>query len=232
MAFVYLAFVTIHIYSPERMHVLSVNVGLPKEVVWKGEAVITSIFKEPIEERVKVRLLNVDGDRQADLTVHGGHDKALYAYAAEHYEYWRKKLPRMKLPWGSFGENLTIEGGFFEADVCVGDRFVIGTAEVVAVQPRLPCYKLGIRFGDAAMLGKFLRSWRLGVYFRVLKEGEIGAGDTCERIATDPQNLTILELGKLFTVDQDNYTLMRRAVEIDALPEQHREHFLERLREI
>ncbi|HSC71578.1 MAG TPA: MOSC domain-containing protein, partial [Candidatus Methylomirabilis sp.] len=128
------------------MRLVSVNVGLPREVAAKGKRVRTGIFKEPVDGRVLLRTLNLEGDRQADLTVHGGPSKAVYAYPSEHYQYWRKELPDMHLPWGMFGENFTTEG-LLEGQVHVGDRFRIGSAELMVTEPRLPCYKLGVRFG-------------------------------------------------------------------------------------
>lgn len=172
---------------------VSINVGVPRELVEKGKAVTTSIFKEPIEGRVVVRRLNLDGDRQADLSVHGGVNKAVYAYPSEHYEYWRMVLPRVSLRWGMFGENFTTEGLLDDA-VRVGDRFRIGSAEVVVTQPRLPCYKLGIRFGRADMVKRFMASGRTGFYFAVLKEGEVGAGDPIELISREEGSVTIVEM--------------------------------------
>src|SRR5712671_6531621 len=128
------------------MQVISVNVGQPKEVIWKGRKVMTGIFKEPVEGRVAVGRLNLEGDRQADLTVHGGPEKAVYAYPAEYYAFWREQFPEMELPWGMFGENLTIEG-LLDESVHIGDRFQVGSAHLVVTQPRLPCSKLGLKFG-------------------------------------------------------------------------------------
>src|SRR5262249_4349685 len=139
------------------MKVLAVNAGLPREIPWRGRSVRTSIFKTSVSHRVHVTSLNIDGDQQSDLAVHGGPDKAVYAYAAEHYPFWRDQLPGMELPWGSFGENLTTEG-LLEDDVCIGDRYRIGTVELVVTQPRTPCYKLGIRFGQPDMVKRFLGS--------------------------------------------------------------------------
>ena len=157
------------------MKLISVQVGLPREVSWEGRTVTTGIFKEPIGGPVMVRTLNLDGDEQADLSVHGGPDKAVYVYPFEHYEYWRKELPGVKLPYGMFGENLTTEG-LLEKDVNVGDRFRIGEAELVVRQPRMPCYKLGLKFQRADMVKRFLTSRRSGFYFAVLREGEVQAG--------------------------------------------------------
>ncbi len=144
---------------------ISVNVGLPRTVEWKGREVTTGIFKEPVAGRVKLRTLNLDGDGQADLSVHGGPDMAVYAYPAEHYRYWRKELPRMDLPWGMFGENFTTEG-ILEDSVNIGDRFRIGAAELMVTQIRVPCYKLGMKFGRDDMVKRFLASRRSGFYFR------------------------------------------------------------------
>src|SRR5229473_1003729 len=149
------------------MKVVSVNVGFPREVPWKGQTVTTGIFKEPVEGRVMLRTLNLEGDRQADLSVHGGRSKAVYAYPAEHYRYWSRELPELPLPWGMFGENLTTEG-LQEEELNIGDRLRIGAAEVMVTEPRMPCYKLGIRFGRSDILRRFLDSGKSGFYFSVL----------------------------------------------------------------
>jgi MOSC domain-containing protein YiiM len=133
------------------MKLLSVNVGMPQEIGWRGEIVRTSIYKAPVAGRVCVRMLNVDGDQQSDLSVHGGRDKAVYAYPSEHYAFWRTKLPGMELSWGVFGENFSTEG-LLEGDVNIGDRFRAGSAEFIVTQPRMPCFKLGIRFGRPDMV--------------------------------------------------------------------------------
>ena len=161
----------------EPKKLISVNVGFPRQVTWKGKTVTTGIFKEPVNERVMLRLLNLDGDGQADLTVHGGLDKAVYVYPFEHYDYWQSELPDTELPLGIFGENFTTTG-LREEELNIGDRFGVGTVQLMVTQPRLPCYKLGIRFGRADMVKRFLASRRTGFYFRVLQEGEVGAGDT------------------------------------------------------
>ena len=165
------------------MRVVSLSVGLPREVEWDGHTVLTSIFKAPVNRRLRVTTLNFEGDEQSDLTVHGGVDKAVYAYPSEHYAYWRHELPGMDLPWAVFGENLTTEG-LLEADVRIGDRFRVGSAEFIVTQPRMPCYKLGIRFGRMDILKRFLKSGRTGFYFAVTTEGEVGAGDPIEPIAS------------------------------------------------
>jgi len=158
------------------MKVLSLNVGLPRTVDWKGKPVSTGIFKEPVSGRIALRALDFDGDGQADLSVHGGPSKAVYVYPAEHYAYWRRELPDQALPWGMFGENLTTEG--LREDTQIGDRFRIGSAEVMATQPRLPCYKLGLRFGRDDIVKRFLASGLTGFYFKVVVEGDVGAGDS------------------------------------------------------
>src|SRR4051794_17330546 len=167
------------------MKVVSVNTGFPREVTWRGRSVITGIFKEPVHGRVALRKLNLDGDRQADLTVHGGEYKAVYCYPLAHYDYWRRELPGVELPAGVFGENFTTDG-LLEDEVHIGDRFSAGSAEVVVTQPRLPCYKLGIRFESDDMVKRFFSSRRTGFYLAVAREGEVGSGDEMKRIARDP----------------------------------------------
>src|SRR2546423_13912276 len=166
------------------MKIISLNIALPRIVEWNGGPVATGIFKEPVQGPVMLRTLNLDGDKQADLSVHGGVDKAVYAYPSEHYDYWRGELPGADLLWGMFGENFTTEGLLEEA-VHIGDRFVIGEAEVIVTQPRLPCYKLGIKFGRADMVKRFLASRRTGFYFAVIRSGMVGAGNAIELIGRD-----------------------------------------------
>lgn len=210
------------------MKLLSVNVGLPRKVDWKGKTVVTGIFKEPVQGRIKLRSLNLEGDGQADLTVHGGADKAVYAYPVEHYSYWQQELPDTELPWGIFGENLTIEG-LLENEVSIGDRFRIGTAEVMVTQPRMPCYKLGIRFGRADMVKRFLASQRSGFYFSVLQEGEVGVGDTLEMISQDDNPITVTDIVRLYTRESDDVSLLHRATEHPALPVSWRDYFKQQL---
>jgi MOSC domain-containing protein YiiM len=212
------------------MKLLSINVGLSREVKWRGKVVHTSIFKAPVRGRVWVRRLNIEGDQQSDLSVHGGVDKAVYAYPSEHYPYWRKELPDMDLPWGMFGENLTIQG-ILEGDVHIGDRLRVGSAEFVVTQPRLPCFKLGIRFGRPDMVKRFQRSGRTGFYLSVFGEGEITAGDSLEWIARDENGVTVADVAKLYTADAANKDLLRRVSELPALPQGWREHFHKRLEE-
>lgn len=172
--------------------IVSVNVGVPRSVEWNFEKVTTGIFKEPVAGRLTARKLGLDGDKQADLRVHGGPEKALYAYPSEHYDYWRRELSRAAFPWGMFGENLTTQG-LMEDTVRLGDEFRIGNAKVGVTQPRFPCYKLGIKFGAMAMVRKFQASGRSGFYLSVLEEGDVGAGDEVELTRRVPSNPTISE---------------------------------------
>jgi MOSC domain-containing protein YiiM len=212
------------------MKLVSVNVSLPREVVHKKK-VKTGIFKEPVAGRIRLRALNLDGDRQADLSVHGGPSKAVYVYPSEHYGYWRQELPGMDLPWGMFGENFTTEG-LREDQVNIGDRFRVGSAEVMATEPRLPCYKLGVKFGREDIVKRFLQSGRTGFYVAVLREGEIGAGDGIERIGRDRNNITVPDITRLYI--NRNYSMadlemLQRATQLEALPESWREYFREKL---
>ena len=207
-----------------RLRVVSVNAGLPREVVWKGRAVRTGIFKDPVEGRVAVRALNLDGDRQADLTVHGGVSKAVYVYPSEHYAYWREELPGVELPWGMFGENLTTEG-LLEGAVGIGDRFRIGSAQVVVTEPRMPCYKLGLKFRRDDVIKRFLASRRTGFYLAVLNEGEVEAGDRVERLSRDPHGVTVADITHLYTRKPHDVGLLQRAMSVEALPESWRTYF-------
>jgi MOSC domain-containing protein YiiM len=207
---------------------VSVNVGLPREVQWHGRSVRTSIWKTPREGAVRVGKLNLEGDEQSDLSVHGGSDKAVYAYPSEHYAFWRAELPDMDLPWGSFGENLTTEG-VLEPDVMIGDQIQVRSAQFVVTQPRMPCFKLALRFGRDDMVKKFLRSGHTGFYLAVLREGEVGAGDQVQFTVHSDHGLSVSDVAALYARDSDNQTLLRRAVETAALPEAWREYFRKRL---
>ena len=210
------------------MQVVSVNVGLPKEMAWKGQMVMTGIFKEPVEGRVAVGRLNLEGDRQADLSVHGGPEKAIYAYPAEYYHFWREQFPEMDLPWGMFGENLTVEG-LMDETVHIGDRFQVGSAHVVVTQPRVPCYKLGLKFGRDDILKRFLESGLTGFYFAVLKEGEVAAGDRITLLQRDEHQVKVADITRLYREDKYNLDLLRKVVAAEILPEVWREYFLRRL---
>lgn len=197
--------------------VVSVNVGLPREVVWKGMSVQTGIFKEPVEGPVMVAPLNLAGDRQADLTVHGGLNKAVYGYPAEHYEYWSAQLPDRKLSWGNFGENLTT-AGLFEHTLCIGDRLRVGSALLTVTQPRMPCYKLAIRFGRDDMIQRFLASGRSGFYFSVVEPGEVRAGLEIEIVSRDGNRVTVADIAKLYLGQTGDSDLLQRALSLSALP--------------
>ena len=207
--------------------IISVNVGLPRDVLWRGHAVTTGIFKKPVEGHVFLRKLNLDGDRQADLTVHGGEYKAVYCYPLEHYGYWKQELPGYDLTMGNFGENFTTEG-LLEDAVHLGDRFSIGSAEVVVTQPRLPCYKLGIRFQSDAMVKRFLASKRSGFYVAVTREGEVGAGDEIKEVSRDPNHVSISEIIRLYlatTYNVADMEVVRRALQVAAFPESWKDDF-------
>jgi MOSC domain-containing protein YiiM len=211
------------------MKIITVQVGLPREVIWRGRSVTTGIFKEPVAGPVMVRTRNLDGDAQADLTVHGGAEKAVYAYPSEHYKFWRGEFPEMKLPHGMFGENLTTEG-LLETDVNIGERFRIGEAELVVTQPRVPCYKLGIKFGRPDILKRFLISRRSGFYFAVLREGRVRAGDSIERLGgTGGNGVSVADVIRLYAFEHDDLDGLRRAVEAEALPESWRGYFRHQL---
>ncbi len=177
--------------------ILQVAVSLPKTFLVSGREVSTGIFKEKVDGKVPLRTLNLDGDKQADLTVHGGVDKAVYAYSSEHYPYWRAEYPNKAIEYSGFGENLTTEN-LLETDVCIGDEFQAGTAIIRVTQPRLPCYKLGIRFGRPDIIKRFMKSGRSGIYFSVLKEGVLEAGDQLILIKKDPDNISVAEVANLF----------------------------------
>lgn len=210
------------------MKIISLNVGLPRLTLRNDEPVSTGIFKEPVSGRVMLRTLNLDGDRQADLSVHGGIHKAVYVYPSEHYEFWKRELPDTILPWGMFGENFTT-AGLFETEINIGDRFRIGSAEVMVTQPRMPCYKLGIRFGRDDIIKRFLASERSGFYLAVVKEGEVGAGDEFELLEKDGNNVRVRDITRLYTSEKHNADLLLRAIAVEALPESWREYFRERL---
>ncbi len=192
------------------MLLVSVNVSAPREVEYRGQIVRTGIFKEPVTGRVRVHSLNIEGDGQADLKVHGGRDMAVYAYPVEHYSHWEQTLDRDAYPHGQFGENLTVQG-LLEDNVRVGDVLRIGTSRLQVTQPRIPCYKLAMRMGqEADFPRRFQDSGRLGFYLRVLEEGEIGAGDTIELLETDKQSATIAEFIEIYLHRSNDPASLRR----------------------
>ena len=211
------------------MKLISLNVARPQLTVYKGATINTGIFKKPVSGHIRLRTLNLDGDKQADLSVHGGPNKAVYAYPSEHYGYWRGELPEMDLPWGMFGENFTTEG-LGEDEVHVGDRFRIGSAVLMVRQPRMPCYKLTVKFQRDDMLARFLNSGRSGFYFSVEEEGAVGEGDSLELISRNRDDITITEMNRLFARDRYNRDLLQKAIATASLPEEWREYFLPRLK--
>ena len=216
--------------SASKMQVISVNVGQPSKVLWKSQIIETGIYKEAVEGRVAVRRLNINADRQADPEVHGGLDKAIYAYPAEHYPFWREQFPEMELPWGMFGENLTLTGLLEDTvHLC---HFQVGSAKLVVTQPRLPCFKLGIKFGRDDILKRFLMSGMTGFYFAVLEEGEVAAGDTISLLHQDEHLVQVADIVRLYREDKYNLDLIRRVVAVEALPEEWREYFQERIEKL
>lgn len=211
------------------MKLVSLNVGLPREIVYKGRSIITGIFKASVDGRVRARRLNLDGDRQADLTVHGGAEKAVYVYPAEHYAYWRDELSDMQLDHGMFGENFT-SMGLLEDEVQIGDRYCIGSTTFQVTQPRMPCYKLAAKFGRDDILRRFLKSLRTGFYFSVIEEGEVGAGDAIEQVSRVAAGVTVSDVTRLYVGKGKDQALLRRAVQVEALPASWRDYFLDQIR--
>ena len=203
------------------MELISVNVGLPRLIERDGDSVSTGIFKEPTAGRVMLRTQNLDGDRQADLSVHGGPSKAVYVYPSEHYDYWKQEL----------GENFTTSG-LYEAELNVGDKFCVGSAVVMVTEPRMPCYKLGIRFGRPDIIKRFMTSERTGFYVAVLQEGEVGAGDQIEPIEKNKRSVRVSDVTRLYVRDKYNRELLRRAIEVEALPESWRGYFQHQLEKL
>ena len=210
------------------MKLVSLNVARPRLIVYNGKTINTGIFKEPASGPVQLRPLNLDGDRQADLTVHGGPYKAVYGYPAEHYPFWRQELPGVNLPWGMFGENFTTTN-LAEDDLHVGDRFQIGSSIVMVRQPRTPCYKLAAKFQRDDILARFLLSGRSGFYFSVEQEGSVAAEDAFQLLTRNHDGITIAEMNRLFVREKYNQDLLRKAIHTAALPENWREYFAERL---
>jgi MOSC domain-containing protein YiiM len=210
------------------MRLVSVNLGTPREILHRGRIIRTGIFKQPVQGSVHLGKLNLDGDRQADLSVHGGFSKAVYVYPAEHYDYWRGKLAGMELPWGAFGENFTVEG-LKEKTTRIGDRFRIGTAEVMVTEPRLPCYKLAVKFGREDIIKLFLRSRRTGFYCAVEQDGEVGAGISSESLGRDDNAVTILELVEIYLHKTKDKQAMERVLQAKTLPPSWRGYFQERI---
>jgi MOSC domain-containing protein YiiM len=210
------------------MRVVSLNVGLPRPVTYRGKIVQTAIWKDPVDGPVPILGDNLVGDRQADLRVHGGRDKAVYAYPCEHYAWWRERLPAADLGWGAFGENLTVEG-LSEDRAHIGDRFRIGGAELLVTQPRTPCFKLGIKFGRPQIVKEFLRSERSGFYFAVVRAGEIRRGDAITLVHEEPDSMTVTEIVRLSVADAVEPAVLRRAAVLPGLAAVWRQEFEHRL---
>ena len=210
------------------MNLLSVSVSMGKEVPYRDKSVTTGIFKEPVGGRIMLRSLNLDGDRQIDLRGHGGPFKAVCVYTTENYEHWKQELGRDDFRVPQFGENFTVEG-MHEDDVHVGDVFRVGEALVEVTQPRVPCYRLGIKMADPHFPKKFLQSCLVGFYFRVLEEGVVGAGDSIELVRKDPEQMSVRQVCRLYYFDRDNLEDCKRAIRIKALSPGWREGFEDRL---
>jgi MOSC domain-containing protein YiiM len=206
------------------MQLVSVNVGQPRQVLWKNRTVTTGIFKEPVSDAVILRTLNLDGDKQADLSVHGGVNKAVYAYPVEHYDYWRGEFPDMQLDWGMFGENFTVQG-FQEDGVNIGDRFRIGGAVVMVTEPRTPCYKLAVKFGRDDIVKRFLASCRTGFYLKVLQEGMVEVGDRIELLRRDEHQVTVADMTRVYAFEKDDVETLARVMQVKALSEAWHDYF-------
>jgi MOSC domain-containing protein YiiM len=207
---------------------VSLNVALPRLTVYKGQTINTGIFKQPVTGPVSLRMLNLDGDRQADLSVHGGPFKAVYGYPSEHYAFWKRELPDADFPWGMFGENFTTEG-LFEGDLHIGDRLQVGTAILMVRQPRLPCFKLAAKFRRDDILERFLDSGLSGFYFSVEKEGIVTVGDSIAFLSRDRKGITIAETNRVYAHDRYNRELLEKAIATPALPEEFRDYYAQRL---
>ncbi|MFQ5417112.1 MAG: MOSC domain-containing protein [Myxococcota bacterium] len=209
-------------------YVVSVNVGVPCEIDTPRGPVLSAIFKTPTDRRLRVDLHNLEGDRQADLSVHGGENKAVYGYPIEHYPIWTDELGRTDLEHGQFGENLTTRG-LLEREVGVGDVFSIGTAVLQISQPRSPCFKLGIRMGDPGFVKTFQRSGRPGFYFRIVKPGELGTGDDVKRVERGATGITVYELWELSHGGGTDLDRMKLALEIPTLGDEWRRPLVARI---
>src|SRR5499427_6211856 len=195
---------------------LSVNIGLPRDIAWRGRTVHTAVWKEPVEGRRMARRLNIDGDGQGDLGGHGGEQRAVFVYQIESYRYWEDRLGRSDLTYGQFGENFTIEG-MADKEVCIGDRYNIGQASFEVTQPRVTCYRVGIRMNEPQMAALLTSSGKPGFYFRVLQEGEIEAGDEIVKVGDGPERMTVAEINALLYLPGHSRQQLERALRIPAL---------------
>ncbi|HVH90709.1 MAG TPA: MOSC domain-containing protein, partial [Candidatus Acidoferrum sp.] len=203
---------------------LSVNVGLPRDIAWRGKTVHTAIWKEPVQGRRMVRRLNIDGDGQGDLQGHGGEHRAIFVYQIESYRYWQDRLGRSDFTYGQFGENFSIEG-LSDDEVCIGDRYRIGQALFEVTQPRVTCYRVGIRMNEAQMAALLTSSGKPGFYVRVLQEGEVEAGDEIVKVADGPERMTVAEINALLYLPGHSRQQLERALRIPALSDGWRTSF-------
>ena len=213
------------------MRIISINVGVPRRIFYRDREIATGIFKSPVDRPLMLYRLNLEGDRQADLKVHGGLNKAVYAYPSEHYSYWRQQLPEVEFTWGHFGENVTTEG-LWEQDALIGDVYRMGQALVKVTQPRMPCFKLGIRLGRDDMVKRFLASGRSGLYFSVVEQGLVNQGDAIEKISAQPDGISIRDINRAYADSRDNVELVRRIVSARILPRGLHQDFVEELARI
>src|ERR1700758_1178741 len=213
------------------MKLVSVNVVVPRLLAWGGATFKTGIFKNPVQDRLMLRKTNLDGDRQADLTVHGGPNKAVYGYPSEHYKPWQEEPPDPSRTWGGFGENFTTEG-LLEAAVFVGDRYRVGSAILIVTTPRLPCFKLAAKFKREDMIERFLRSGRCGFYFAVAEEGEVGVGDAFEFLEREKPTLSIADVNRLYASKSPDRETLKRSLDVKPLPQSWRDRFRARLSEV
>src|SRR5499433_697584 len=195
---------------------LSVNVGLPRDIEWKGKRVYTAVWKGAVRGRRKVGKLNIDGDGQGDLQGHGGEHRAVLVYQIDSYRYWERELGRQDFVFGQFGENFTVEGLADDA-VCIGDRFRIGSALFEVTQPRVTCYRVGIRTKEPRMPALLTSSGRPGFYFRVLQEGDVGAGDEIVKVGEAKEPMTVAEINALLYSPDHARDRLERALRIEAL---------------
>lgn len=213
------------------MKIVSLNVGLPRLLSWGGATFKTGIFKAPVQGSVMLRTTNLDGDRQADLSVHGGPNKAVYGYPAEHYALWQNELPDADRNWGAFGENFTTEG-LLESDIFIGDQYRVGDALIRVTTPRLPCFKLVAKFQREDIIGRFLHSGRCGFYFAVDKEGMVSAGNKFELVGRERTTLSIAEVNFLYSGKSPDREALMRSLDVTVLPQSWRDRFRARLEDI
>lgn len=211
------------------MKIISIQVGLPREVEWQGKLVSTGIFKDPVPGPLLLRGFNLAGDGQADLSVHGGERKAVYGYGADAYPWWKKTIPGTDFPWGAFGENLTF-AELDEKKICAGDIYRLGSAELQVTEPRFPCFKLGIKYGDMKVIKTFLDSRRSGVYFRIHKEGMVDRGDELQLLHGDPARVSIYDFYNGYNEKTKDRALLKQFLKVKSLTPRWRGKFEELLK--